>query len=166
MRNIEYYMRKIQKSAVVPYSSAKMYHLVNDIESYPEYLPGCSGTTIHLRTEEEVRATIHLSKGGFQQSFSTLNKMKAFDLIEVSLLEGPFRHLSGFWRFNDQQALPLEGFDNSTINKAEACEIQFYLEFSLSNKLLDLAVGAALEKIAHSFLDSFSNRARSIYQKV
>lgn len=142
-------MRVIKKTAVLPYSASEMYSLVNDVESYPDYLPWCRETTVHVRSEVEVRATIHLARGGIQQSFSTLNRMRPNEWIEVSLLEGPFRHLKGTWQF---EAL-----------EEHSCRVSFNFEFLLSNRILDMAVGPVLEKIANNFLDAFEQRAQKVF---
>ena len=39
-------MANINKTALVPYSAEQMIKLVNDIESYPDFLPGCTGSKI------------------------------------------------------------------------------------------------------------------------
>lgn len=144
-------MRVIDKTTETPFSAKQMYDLVNDIESYPEYLPWCSQTIVHNRTENEVKATINLKKGGMQHSFSTQNIMQPNKKIEVSLIEGPFRHLKGLWLFEDI--------------KPSGCRVTFHLEFTFSNKLLDIAVGPVLEGIANTFVDAFCERAKKIYQK-
>lgn len=142
-------MPLIRRHLEVPYSAAQMYALVDDIVSYPEFLPWCKKATIYSRTVEEVRASITIAKGGLQQSFSTLNRLQQDKMIEVHLIEGPFRHLQGFWLF---EAL-----------EADSCKISFDLEFEFSNRLLGLTIGPILEKIAETFIDAFHSRAKEIY---
>lgn len=142
-------MRVIKKAAVVPYSAAQMYDLVNDIEAYPEYLPWCQGAQILESSETEIAASIHLSRGGIHHTFSTQNRLEPKKAIELRLLDGPFRHLKGLWRFEDLK-------DNK-------CHITFDLEFEFSNKILDMTAGPFLEKVANTFLDAFTLRAKEIY---
>lgn len=142
-------MALVKKSAEVPYTPEQMFDLVNNIEEYPNFLPGCQASTVFSRTENEVKASIHLAKGGVRQSFTTLNRLQPGKMIEVRLVEGPFRHLEGYWRFD---ALPLSG-----------CRIQFDLEFVLANRLLDMTVGPIIEGIANKFVEAFCERAKSIY---
>ena len=33
-------MRVVERSAIVPYTAAQMFALVNDVARYPEFLPG------------------------------------------------------------------------------------------------------------------------------
>ena len=142
-------MTAINKSALLPYSVAQMFALVNEIEAYPQFLPWCKSTVVHHRTHDEVRASIQIAKGGVQHAFTTLNRLQQDKMIEMRLVEGPFRHLEGFWRF--------EPVGN------EGCRVKFDLEFEFSNKLISLTVGPVLQKIAESFIDAFSERAKEIY---
>lgn len=144
-------MRIINKTAEVPYSAKQMYDLVNGIETYSDYLPWCRSTTVHSRTAHQVKATIHLAKGAVQHSFSTLNTMQPNQQIQVSLIEGPFKHLKGLWQFEDL--------------KGGGCRVKFHLEFVLSNRFLDIAVGSVLEGVANTFVDAFCQRAEVIYGK-
>ena len=51
-------MIQIEHSATVPYSAEAMYTLVNDIKSYPEFIPACSQADIQEATENQITAKI------------------------------------------------------------------------------------------------------------
>jgi len=144
-------MTVIKQSVLVPYTAAEMYELVNDIEHYPEFLPWCERTEVQSRGDDEVRARIHAKKGGIHHSFSTINRMQKDKMITIRLLEGPFRHLEGFWRFDDIQN--------------QGCRVTFDLEFEFSNKLINLTAGVFLQKTANIFIDAFCERAKIRYGK-
>ena len=61
-------MASINKSALVPYSPAEMFALVDDIDAYPEFLSGYRRSKVLSRSADEVRATIELAKGGDLQA--------------------------------------------------------------------------------------------------
>ncbi len=46
-------MPQISRSALVPYSAEQMYQLVNDVHSYPDFLPGCTGSRVLNATSNE-----------------------------------------------------------------------------------------------------------------
>ncbi len=142
-------MRSINKTVQVPFTASQMYDLINGLESYPDYLPWCKNITIQTRTIDEIVATIHFSKGGISHSFTTRNFMQPNRQIEVFLVEGPFRHLKGLWRFED-------------LSKSES-RVSFDMEFELANRLLDMAFGPVLEGIANTFVEAFSQRAHDVY---
>ena len=49
-------MNKVNKSEVVNYSASQMYDLVNDIRSYPEFLPMCED--IDMISEDETETEV------------------------------------------------------------------------------------------------------------
>lgn len=144
-------MTVIKRKITVPYTPAEMFALVDDIERYPEFLPWCRAAVVHSRTADTVHASISVAKGGVHQQFSTLNRLQQNKMIELRLVEGPFRHLHGFWRFDLDP------------NHEGGCIVQLDLEFEFSSKLISITVGPVLEKIAESFIDAFWARAKEIY---
>ena len=138
-------MRKIERSAYVKHSSKEMFQLVNDIESYPEFLPWCNSTEIHESSNEIIIASIHMKRGGLETSFTSINHMKLYESIELSLKDGPFRHFYGGWKFDDL------GDDGS--------KIYFELEFEFKNKLLDVTLGPFFEDICEMMVNAFVKRA-------
>ena len=142
-------MANIHKSALVPYSAADMFNLVNDVESYPQFLPWCRSTRVLSRDEDEVRASIEVAKGGIHKSFTTCNRLQPHKMIEIRLIEGPFKHLEGFWRF---QSLRDAG-----------CKVSLDMDFEFANTLLRMTVGPVFSQIANSMVDAFCRRAVQVY---
>lgn len=129
-----------------------MYKLVDDIEAYPEFLPWCKSTTVLSRTKDEVRASIQIAHSGLNRSFTTCNRNQKNKIIEMRLLEGPFKHLEGFWRFDDIES--------------EGCKVSLDLNFEFSNKLIGLAFGPVFNQIANNLVDAFCNRAKQVYGNI
>jgi ribosome-associated toxin RatA of RatAB toxin-antitoxin module len=142
-------MTIVQRSALVPHTTEEMYQLVNSIEDYPKFIPWCHATEVHSRDEDEIRATLHFEGGGFRKSFTTCNRLQKNKMIEIRLINGPFRNLEGFWRFDEQS-------DNS-------CLIMLDLEFELSSRLFGLAFGAVFNQVANTLVDAFCMRAKEVY---
>lgn len=144
-------MAIIQRSAIVPHTAEEMYQLVNDIEDYPVFIPWCHATEVHSKDEDEIRATLHFEGGGFSKSFTTCNRLQKNKMIEMRLINGPFKHLEGFWRFEHQ-------------GNGE-CLVRLDLEFELANKILGIAFGTVFNQVANTLVDAFSKRAEEIYGK-
>lgn len=142
-------MPVINRSALVPYSPAEMFSLVNDVDAYPDFLPWCKSARVLSRDEDEVRASLELARGGFEKSFTTCNRLQKNKMIEMRLVEGPFRHLEGFWRFE-----PLG---------EQASKVSLDLDFEFSNKLVGLALGPIFNQIANTLVDSFCKRAIDVF---
>jgi ribosome-associated toxin RatA of RatAB toxin-antitoxin module len=144
-------MTTINKSALVPYSPAEMFALVDDIDTYAEFLPWCRQSRVLSRSEDEVRATIEIAKGGVEKAFTTCNRNQHNKMIEMRLVEGPFKHLEGFWRFD---ALGEQG-----------SKVSLDLEFEFASRMLSMVVGPVFNQVANSLVDSFHKRAIQVYGK-
>jgi ribosome-associated toxin RatA of RatAB toxin-antitoxin module len=126
-----------------------MFALVNDIESYPKFLPWCRSARILSRNRDEIRATLEMVKGVIHKSFTTCNRLQQDKMVEIRLLDGPFRRLEGFWRF---EAL-----------REDACKVSLDLEFEFSNAVLRATLGPVFHQIANSLVEAFCKRAADLY---
>lgn len=144
-------MTKVHKTAIVPYSVEQMYVLVNDIETYPQFLPWCKATQILSQNGQCLTASIAMGITGLEKTFTTNNVLEPNHSIEMKLLDGPFSHLHGFWKF---QPLGQEG-----------CKISFDMQFEITNKVLKMSLGPVFSKIVNSLVDAFVKRANELYGK-
>ena len=144
-------MRKIQRSALVQHSAAQMFSLVDDIESYPQFLPWCKSTAVHLREENVVEATLELQRAELSKKFRTRNTATDCAAIDMELVNGPFRHLAGRWAFTQL------GDSGS--------KVQLDLEFEFSNSVVDVVLGGFFEETCNSLVDAFTQRADSVFDR-
>jgi ribosome-associated toxin RatA of RatAB toxin-antitoxin module len=139
----------VKRSARVPYTAEQMFDLVNDVESYPQFLHWCRGARIDLRQGNTVEATLEIGALGFQQHFRTRNTLQRPDNIGIDLVSGPFRRLRGEWRF---VAVPGEGTD-----------ISLTLTFEVTLSPFGVVLAKVFEEIAGSQMGAFVERAKKIY---
>ena len=142
-------MESISKSAVVPFTAEQMYALVNDVESYPAFLPWCSAGVVHEHDPHFMKASVSLAVGGIKQTFTTENTLQPGKRIEVQLLSGPFKQLHGYWLFESAG----EGM----------CRISFQMSFEYKNKIIKLALNKIFQRIGDSLVASFIERAKALY---
>jgi ribosome-associated toxin RatA of RatAB toxin-antitoxin module len=142
-------MRKVNRSALVSYTAREMFALVDDIACYPEFVPWCNEATVESRSDTTVVATLELHKGPISKHFTTRNTGSGFEAIDMELVGGPFRHLSGGWRFKE-----IEG---------EGCRVSLELEFEFESRLVDTMFGAFFKEAGDSLVDAFTARARDVY---
>ena len=142
-------MAEIEKTALVEFSAEQMFKLVDTVEDYQDFLPWCGGTSVDHQDDKIAHATVKIDYHHVKHSFTTENTRHVPDLIEMTLLDGPFEHLDGHWRF-----IPLSD---------SACKIEFRLHYTFSHKLLEKLVGPVFYMIANSFVESFINRAEAVY---
>lgn len=144
-------MTIVKKSRVIHYSCEQMFKLVNEVEHYAEFLPYCSQSTVHHRDPDEVQATLLISAAGMSKSFTTRNRLQHNKMIEIRLVDGPFSHLEGFWRFDEQA----EG----------GCKISFDLEFEFAGRMFSMLLGPIFEQVTDKMVDAFCDRAEALYGK-
>ena len=69
-------MREVKRSALINKPPAEVFALINDIESYPQFLPWCTHARVQSRTESQIVATIGVRKGALQGEFTTRNSAR------------------------------------------------------------------------------------------
>jgi ribosome-associated toxin RatA of RatAB toxin-antitoxin module len=141
-------VQTIKKSRIVAFTAKQMYELVDNINDYHLYLPWCSKSEEHKRSDNEVTATLSINAQGMEKSFTTRNTLTPHSQIELNLVDGPFSHLTGYWRFCDTD---------------EGCKIDFELNFEISNKILAMFIGPLFEKTAGTMLEAFCKQANKSY---
>lgn len=142
-------MKSVERSALVPHPSARLYALVADIESYPQFLPWCSTATIQVREPHCVEATIGIDFRGIRQSFTARNTLEAEQAITIALVRGPFRSLNGLWRFRELAPA--------------ACKVELQMRYEFASALLERLAGPVFNHIAITLVDAFIRRADSLY---
>lgn len=142
-------MTQVDRSALVLHTAEQMFDLINDVERYPQFLPWCASVDVVSRSDEELVATLHLSKGGLKYSFTTRNRLQRPTEMTMELVEGPFSKLSGVWTFK--------------VLSDEASKVSLSLQFDFSGKLSSLAMGKVFNQVATTMVDAFVQRADEIY---
>jgi len=141
-------MPAIERSALVSHSAAEMYALVCDIESYPDFLPWCDSASISERSDTHQVATVGIDRRMKGIQFTTRNRLEPDEAIHLALVNGPFKRLSGVWRFK-----PIS---------EDACRVELEMDFEFSSRLLSALLGAAFARICDSMVQAFVRRADQV----
>ncbi|EKO3942401.1 SRPBCC family protein [Vibrio fluvialis] len=142
-------MKQVSRSALVSFSADQMFHLVNDVARYPEFLPGCSGSRVIEASSEKMVASVDVSKAGISKTFTTSNELNHGESIIMNLVDGPFRTLRGGWYFT-----PLDD---------QACKVELKLEFEFSSKMIEMAFGKVFNELTSNMVNAFTKRAKQVY---
>jgi ribosome-associated toxin RatA of RatAB toxin-antitoxin module len=143
-------MREIRRSALVPVTPQRMFELINDVERYPQFVPGCHAAEVLERQGDLLRARLTVGSGALHTSFVTRNRLEPDRYIQMDLEEGPFRSLTGRWTLTPVEA----GSDLA------GCSVELVLRFEMKSGLTGLALGPLVERMAASLVDAFVVRAR------
>jgi ribosome-associated toxin RatA of RatAB toxin-antitoxin module len=145
-------MKTVHKSVLIWYSAEEMFALVTDVARYPEFLPWCDRASVVDSGDEGMKAEIGIAFSGIHQTFTTQNEHVPGREVRMKLLDGPFSHLDGQWKFiplgNDQQ---------------RACKVELELHYGFNNATLSTLVGPVFDKIAGSMVEAFVKRAEAVY---
>ena len=125
-----------------------MFGLVDDVESYPKFLPWCGGAMVLERGPDSVEAEIRIDYRGIRQSFVTCNTRRPFERIDMRFVRGPFKALAGNWFFIRVGNL--------------GCRIEFKLQWEFASGVLGPLIAPVFDSIADTMVDAFVRRADEV----
>src|SRR4051812_16693908 len=141
-------MKEIARSAIVEHTPEQMYALVDDIESYPRFLPWCLDASVE-QIGGRTRAPLTPARAAVRQSSPPENKSQPARAIAMRLAEGPSRPFSASWR-----SAPLG---------SRACQVDFELRYEFASRTLGRVLEPLFDKIADTMVDAFTRRADELY---
>jgi ribosome-associated toxin RatA of RatAB toxin-antitoxin module len=139
----------IKRSALVLHPAMDMFRLVQDVPAYPDFLTWCLSSEVHEQSCDHQLASLVVKVSGVTQTFTTRNRFVPGERLTLSLVEGPFQHLSGEWLFE-----PLGG---------EGSKVSLILSFDFSSRVLSSAFRRGFTHIADRLVSEFSKRADHVY---
>lgn len=142
-------MPQVSRSALVPFSARQMFELVNDVPSYPQFLPGCTGARVLDSTLNSMTASVDVSKAGISKTFTTANELVDSQRIDMRLVDGPFKKLVGGWHFIELDS--------------DACKVELQLDFEFTNALVEMAFGKVFKDLTGNMVSAFTQRAKEVY---
>ena len=138
-------MKRAARSAIVEHSVDALYALIEDIESYPTFLPWCREARVHSREDGRTVATISVGLRGVRKSFTTENQNVPNTSIDMRLLEGPFKRFTASWRL--------------VALGEQAARVEFSMEYEFSSRALARVLDPVFGHIANTMVDAFVHRA-------
>ena len=143
-------MKEIRRSAIVEHDAAEMFRLVDDVESYPQFLPWCRAVRVEMVGGKR-HATLTVGLGAIRQSFTTVNENRPHEAIDLRLVEGPFKRFAAAWRFK-----PLS---------ERACEIVYTMHYEFASRVIGKLLEPLFDQIADTMVDAFTRRADELHPR-
>jgi ribosome-associated toxin RatA of RatAB toxin-antitoxin module len=150
-------MKRVKKSVLLWHSARQMHALVTDVNAYPQFLPWCAKAEVVSTHDSGVTARLHIAYAGLTQAFTTRNEHVADRGVSIQLVDGPFTSLDGQWTFTP---LPQRGQSD---DDAQACRVDFELNYALARGGLEALVSPVFDRIAATFVDAFVKRAEAVH---
>jgi ribosome-associated toxin RatA of RatAB toxin-antitoxin module len=141
-------MPTVRKSVIVDRPPSAMFELVDDVESYPRFLPWCARTEVFERTDEVTVARLDIDYHGLASHIATRNRKHPPERMVLEFVEGPFDRFKGHWHF---RALGEEG-----------CRVEFALDYAFSNLAFEAVLGPVFGHIIETLVERFVERAESL----
>ncbi len=142
-------MPLVRKSIITRFSARQIYELVTDVRSYPQFIPACRRGTINEMHADGYTATLDFNLSGLKKSFTTRNVAVPYEKITMELVAGPFRHLNGCWNFTELEA--------------DACKVEFEIDYEFSSRLFAAASVKVFNHISETMVSAFHEEAKRKY---
>jgi ribosome-associated toxin RatA of RatAB toxin-antitoxin module len=139
-------MREVKRSALVSLPPKRLFALINDIDSYPQFLPWCTHARVLSRNDKEIVATIGVRRGPLHGEFTTRNILEPDSRVLMSLVSGPFSALQGEWRL---------------MPAGEGTLVELGLRFKFKSALSGMLFDRIFAETVASLVDAFVARSRS-----
>jgi len=145
-------MTRVERSALLAFTPAQLFALVQDVTRYPEFLPGCVAAQVEQVDGPRTLASLRFRFAGMSESFATENlavqTSDGLHLLQMRLLKGPFKSLLGEWRFQ-----PLGD---------TACKVSLTVDLEWGALSLGRLLAPQLERAIGNVMQAFKQRAESL----
>lgn len=134
----------------VPYTPEQMFELVADVERYPQFLPWCLACRIRRRPAPDILiADLMIGFKVVREEFTSRVVLARPNRIDVTYDQGPFRHLTNHWTFDD--------------DGRGGCMIEFYIDFEFRSRTLQSLIGRLFNEAVQRMVNAFEKRAAVLY---
>lgn len=144
-------MPRFETTRSVAHSSQVMFHLVADVERYPEFVPMCENLVIRRRNMDEngvetLLADMSIGYKIIHETFTTRVELdRNHHMIRVTYVDGPFKHLENRWTFHTRA-------DGNT-------DVKFFIDYEFKSRTLQMLAGAVFENVFRRMAEAFEARA-------
>ena len=148
-------MPKASVKRLIECKKEQLINLVLDIEKYPQFVPFCINSKVYEKKKKDdlllIIADLTIGKGPFKDTYKSDVKFnKKEDLIYVTNLDGPLKHLENKWHFKEE--------NNFT-------EVSFDVDFELKNHFLNIVMTKSFQFGLDKIADAFQKRAEELFSK-
>tara|TARA_B100001093_G_scaffold493011_1_gene534737 strand:+ start:399 stop:821 length:423 start_codon:yes stop_codon:yes gene_type:complete len=138
---------EIKKEAIILENIEKVFNVVNRVDLYKNFVPYCVDSTIISEENNQMKARLDFNLKGLQTTFTTQNIIKNNKIIQMKLVDGPFKYLDGEWKFTE--------IDNKTL-------IELSINYEVKSKILDYTISRSLEKIMDYLVKAFVSESKKL----
>ena len=131
---------KIKKEAIILEDIEKVFNIVNRVDLYKNFVPYCVDSIIITEENNQMKARLDFNIKGLKTTFTTQNIIENNKIIQMKLVDGPFKYLDGEWKFTE--------IGNKTL-------IELTINYEVQSKILGYTISKSLEKIMGYLVKAF-----------
>jgi len=140
----------------IPCSKDRLIRIVLDIEKYPEFIPWCLDSKVYSFNDKddkiEITADLTIGRSFFNETYKSFVVYdKSLDTICVTNYSGPLKYLKNKWLFT---------------SKGNNSEVDFYIDFELKNKILNLLMTKSFDIGLKKIANAFEKRALELFNTI
>ncbi|MFT4090733.1 MAG: type II toxin-antitoxin system RatA family toxin [Asticcacaulis sp.] len=149
-------MARFHLDRVLPYRAEDLWHMVGDVQKYPEFIPWITALRTYNPTTPAEGVTsfdadVSVGFKMLSERFSTrVTKHVAGHTIHMGLLRGPLKKLDGLWRFTSVE---------------RGTRIDFDMDMDFRNPLLNAMLKANFNLAVSKLMGVFEQRAHQLYAR-
>ena len=91
------HLRRARLQNAAPGTPRDKFWIRLNVQSYPEFIPGCTGSRVLESGPTQMTAAVDVSKAGISKTFTTRNTLTNNQSILMHLVDGPL-HCRPLWR--------------------------------------------------------------------
>jgi len=138
---------KIKKEAIILEDIEKVFNIVNRVDLYKNFVPYCVDSIIISEENNQMQARLDFNIKGLKTTFTTQNTIENNKIIQMKLVDGPFKYLDGEWKFTE--------IDDKTL-------IELKINYEVQSKIIDYTISKSLEKIMDYLVKAFVSESKKL----
>ena len=138
---------KIKKEAIILEDIEKVFNIVNRVDLYKNFVPYCVDSIIISEENNQMKARLDFNIKGLKTTFTTQNIIENNKIIQMKLVDGPFKYLDGEWKFTE--------IDDKTL-------IELKINYEVQSKIIDYTISKSLEKIMDYLVKAFVSESKKL----
>ena len=138
---------KIKKEAIILEDIEKVFNIVNRVDLYKNFVPYCVDSIIISEENNQMQARLDFNLKGLKTTFTTQNIIENNKIIQMKLVDGPFKYLDGEWKFTE--------IDDKTL-------IELKINYEVQSKIIDYTISKSLEKIMDYLVTAFVSESKKL----
>ncbi len=132
------------KKVISTSDANKLFEIVADINSYPEFIPWVAAVRIVENKDEYCLAELLVKYKIFREKYISKVFITPGQEVRVELQEVPFKYLNNIWKFSKD-------------------EVEFQIDFEFKSSFFEQMISQDFDYYANKIIEAFDKRLNDAY---